>query len=274
MERTGNLRESGFVVLRNVFSGDELEPLRVLNNQIVKHAEKGLEDPFSKYSLSHRPDQGALYDLYQRHPEFRFLADRNEIIDEVETVLGANVFLYDNSLLYKPAGAENEVPWHQDFISRPKEPLKVIAWMPLDDTDEENGALKVIPGSHKKGHQSWYRVKGETHHDRISKDFVAAHEGDAIYLEMKSGDVLLFNMLLVHGSDKTNTTRPRRAFRCSYQSMDERIFSPRQSPIVIRGGAPAFLETAYPRLKEVKRNSLTHKLSRRLGKALLQYADD
>lgn len=127
MERIGDLKDSGFIVLKNVFHVDELEPLRALNTQIVAYAEKGLEDPFSKYSISHRPDQGALYDLYQRHPEFRFLAGRNTVLDEVETVLGPNIFLYDNSLLYKPAGTENQVPWHQGFISRPQEPLKVIA---------------------------------------------------------------------------------------------------------------------------------------------------
>lgn len=146
--------------------------------------------------------------------------------------------------------------------------------MPFDDTNKRNGALKVIPGLHKQGHQSWYRVKGETHHDRISKDFVDANERDAIYVEMKAGDVLLFNMLLVHGSDKTNTNLPRRAFRSSYQSMDGIVFTPRQSPIVLRGGSPAFLEAAYPHRKNVSVDSLTRKVSRRLGKALLRYADD
>ena len=40
---------------------------------------------------------------------------------------------------------------HQDNFFLLAEPATCIAaWTPLDDTDEENGCLRVVPGSHRE----------------------------------------------------------------------------------------------------------------------------
>jgi phytanoyl-CoA hydroxylase len=246
-----SFHKNGFIVLKNVFPESQLTKLRQLQEQIVSYADMNLEDPFLPWSIDHRPDQGVLYDLYQRHPEFQALAKNERILDCLELVLGKNIFLYDNSLIYKPKGRRNGVPWHQDFLSRPTEPLKIVVWMALDKVTKENGTIQVIPGSHQNGHLPWHRVNGETHHDRVNKEVVEKNIDKRIYVELNAGDVLLFNMLLLHGSDEVNTDLPRRVFRCSYQSMEKQIFTPRQSPIVVRGGRPEFLAQQYASQKLV-----------------------
>jgi len=239
------LAENGYVVLKDIFTEGFLENARKLQERIVAYAEKDLEDVFSKYYLRHRPDQGVLYDLYQRHPEFRKMVSNEKILDVLEDVLGPNFYLYENSLIYKPKGKENGVPWHQDFISRPDEPVKYVVWMPLDDVSRENGTLQVIPGSHKQGFLSWHRVKGETHHDRVDTEYIEKNKDKIKYVEMNAGDVLVFNMLVLHGSDEVHTDRPRRVFRCSYQSMDEAVSTPRGAPMVMRGGTPEYLTVKH-----------------------------
>lgn len=235
--------KDGFVVLRNVFPSDLLEHMRAILLEIVPYADKNLDDPFNRYYLRHRPDQGVLYDLYQRHPEFGEMARNSAILDVLAEKLGDDIFLYENSVVYKPKSRQNGVPFHQDFISRPNEPAKFIAWMAIDRVTKESGALKVVPGSHRNGFLPWHRVKGETHHDRINPE--ALDLQGVTHVELEPGDVLIFNQLVVHGSDEMHTDSLRLVYRVSYQSFDE-IFVPRGSPIVVRGGRPSTLATRFP----------------------------
>jgi len=233
----------GFVVLHKVFEAEVLAQMRQTLVDIVEYAEQGLEDPFIKYYLKHRADQGVLYDLLQRHPEFHEMARNPRVLDALEAVLGPDIFLYENSVVYKPKGRQNGVPYHQDFISRPNEPVKYIAWMAVDRVTKESGALKVLPGSHKGGFGKWYRVHGETHHDRI--DTSSLDFRNEMHIELEPGDVLIFNQLVVHGSDEMHTDSLRLVYRASYQGFDE-IFVPRGAPIVMRGGKPASLARRWP----------------------------
>ncbi|MEZ5022796.1 MAG: phytanoyl-CoA dioxygenase family protein [Chitinophagales bacterium] len=136
-----------------------------------------------------------------------------------------------NSLLYKPKTKNNEVPWHQDFLSRPNESEKILTWMAIDDATKENGCLKIIPGSHKQGFREWYRVKGETHHDRIK--ISEAELQKAAYVEMNAGDVLIFSNYLIHSSEENNSDLPRRAFRAVFKKLDDAKI-PRGAPIMMR----------------------------------------
>jgi phytanoyl-CoA hydroxylase len=237
-----NFNDHGFVILKKVFDTDTLTKMRDLTDRIIQDGEKELEDPFSTYYMRHRTDQGALYDLFQRHPEFQDMAKNNVILDEIAKVVGDDIFLYENSLVYKPKGKNNEVPWHQDFINRPTEPIKFIAWIALDDVLIDNGAMKVIPGSHKNGFLPWFTIPGETHHTRLKLDGIKLD--DYIFAELEAGDVLIFNQLLLHSSDRIVSDKPRRAYRISYQGF-EQIFTPRSTPLVLRGGLPESIRQRY-----------------------------
>ena len=72
-------------------------------------------------------------------------------------------------------------------------------WL-LDDFTEENGATRVVPGSHRRT----VRVRDEL------PDPLAAHP-DQITLTAPAGTVIVFNSHLWHGGTRNNTDRPRRA---------------------------------------------------------------
>ncbi len=258
------LETAGFCIIPAVFTEGELSHLRELTDAIVEYAEQGLEDPFEAYYLRHRNDQGVLYDLFQRHPEFHRLATHSVVLDCMTSVLGEDIFLYENSLVYKPPGRSNAVPWHQDFISRAHEPLKLITWTAIDDVTAENGAMQVIPGSHRSGYLPWYRVEGETHHDRVRPEHVDAAQ--AITVTLSAGDVLIFNAMLLHSSPECHSVHKRRAYRVSYQGFD-RLKTPRGMPLVVHGGLPQSLARRYPGPRQKK--PFWRRLASRLGKRLL-----
>lgn len=266
------LIEDGYLVLKEVFPEKELVRLRKLFDDIIQYQLKGDKDPFSRFYLTHRTDQGVLYDLFQRHPEFQDFAKNTTILDSLVEVLGEDIFLYENSLVFKPLAKQNEVPWHQDFINRPSEPLKYIAWIAIDDVTKENGAMKIIPKTHKLGFLPFHTIPGETHHTRLLTDGIDLDSFQ--FVEMKAGDVLIFNQLLLHSSERIDSAKPRRAYRVSYQGFDQ-IFTPRATPIVLRGGSPSSVyqkfekkNTIHPSQLELEKNFFQRILNR-VGRKLL-----
>lgn len=73
------------------------------------------------------------------------------------------------------------------------------AWM-LDDFTPDNGATRVVPGSHRSG-----RTVAEAMPDR------SAPHPDQVLVTGKAGTCVVFNSHLWHGGTLNRTTRPRRA---------------------------------------------------------------
>ena len=263
----------GYIVIRGAFAEQELIPLRQLSDEVTAIAEINPDDKFCNYYMGHRADQGTLYDMFQRFPQFASAARNNALCEAIGNVYASNFYMYENCLIYKPQGKNNGVPWHQDFISRTTEPIKVIAWMALDDVDEENGCIYALPGSHKLGFLPFYHVPGETHHDRLDLSKVDMTQYEIKPIKMKAGDILLFNQLVLHMSKEVHTSRPRRAFRVSYQNFDQ-SFTPRGTPIVIRLENKEVLLKPYekPAPKEIQsviEPSLLRRGLHKIGRKLL-----
>lgn len=262
------LKEDGFVIVKNVFKEIYLNNIRELTDKIIKFSSQNSYDPFEDFYLKHRIDQGVLYDLYQRYPEFQEMVKAPQIVNQLIPVLGKNIYLYVNSLIYKPQGKQNIVPWHQDFLSRPNESTKYIAWIALDNATKNNGCLKVIPKSHTQGFLEWFTIEGETHHDRVKQELI--DESKAQFIELNAGDALIFNQFLLHSSDQVDVDIPRRAFRVVYKALD-RVEIPRGSPIMISGGLFDSIsdECKNTKQSQTKKMTFLKKMAHKLGKKLI-----
>src|SRR5437868_6081910 len=119
--------------------------------------------------------------LLDRHFDQRFvweLATHLAVLDSVEAVLGPDIMLLATHFFCKYPAAdgrrqaedgsdqpattacrlpptvspERYVAWHQDVTYWGLEPpLSVTAWYAVDDSDVENGCMRVIPGTHHGG---------------------------------------------------------------------------------------------------------------------------
>ena len=74
----------------------------------------------------------------------------------------------------------------------------------LDDANDSNGALRVLPGSHRLG-----RLSAESIHE------LRARQPDHLCAVM-AGDVLLMRPLLLHASGRSTSTRHRRVLHIEY----------------------------------------------------------
>jgi len=82
-------------------------------------------------------------------------------------------------------------------------------WM-LDDFTPENGAIRMIPGSH-----SWGRLPQE-----VLADPTAPHPGEVLLLG-KAGTVAIMNTHMWHGAAANRSPYPRRAMHAFYCRSDK-----------------------------------------------------
>jgi hypothetical protein len=101
-------------------------------------------------------------------------------------------------------------PWTvKDGLPHVQPPAEVLAGMltlrlHLDDADEGNGALRVIPGSHREGRL-----------DAVAIEAWRAR-GPEVLCAAAAGDVLLMRPLLLHASGKSAGARHRRVLHLEY----------------------------------------------------------
>ncbi|MFZ4434461.1 MAG: phytanoyl-CoA dioxygenase family protein [Microthrixaceae bacterium] len=116
--------------------------------------------------------------------------------------------LFLASVLTKGRGPGSRVSFHQDLTyTDERHHRATLLWVPLCDVDARNGALAVIPGSHR-----WTdgcRPGGldplptEPHQDTLARL--------ARVVPLRAGDALLYDAATVHGSGINTGTEPRPA---------------------------------------------------------------
>lgn len=144
-----------------------------------------------------------------------------EICDMVAQLIGPDFLLWGTTLFGKPARTGKEVPMHQDGEYWPIRPLATCsAWIALDDTDEENGCLEVISGSHKN--KQLLKHKQDDGDHLVLNQVLLDHEyneEDRKPIRLKAGQVSFHDVYLAHGSKPNHSDRRRAGFVCRYMPM-------------------------------------------------------
>jgi len=118
-------------------------------------------------------------------------------------------------------------PPHQDWRSMQGSLDSVVVWLPLVDVDASLGALKVVPGSHKRGLLATELVDDFG----IVSQF---RDEEFVSVEMEMGDALFFSSFLVHRSGTNVTESIRWSAHFRYNNMEEASFVKRGYPHAYR----------------------------------------
>jgi phytanoyl-CoA hydroxylase len=159
-----------------------------------------------------------------RHPEVeagqlaRKLLIDNRLISILTNLIGP-VYGAQSMFYFKPPTARGQA-LHQDNLYLQSYPETCIAaWIAIDDGDAENGALIVIPGSHKNDILCLEDSDPEQSFSTSTVKLPKNMPINRVQTEMKAGDVLFFHGSLVHGSlPNTSKERFRRSLIFHYIS--------------------------------------------------------
>lgn len=228
-------------------------PFKAYDSEYVKNVYKKLRVQFfDRENAPYQVDASSPIANYDRHLDIDFLSRHimnPRLVDRVASVLGSNLVCWRSELFPKYPGDEG-TDWHQadTFAHASGKPQivwpnesrfggAITVWMALTDTDKENGCLRFIPGTHEEmfydeslGMEYVPDLQHSTFKDgkkmgffgydyrnlQKDKDWVP-DEAQAVDIEMKAGEFVIFWSTLMHASNPNNTSdRTRLGFAARY----------------------------------------------------------
>jgi len=155
------------------------------------------------------------------HLLFTWLNDliRHErILDAVEDVIGPDILCWGTSFFIKEPHNPAFVSWHQDSTYWGLDPADIVtAWVALSDSTTENGAMRVMPGSHTMAqvpHRDTFRSDNLL--SRGQEVMVDVDETKAATLTLAAGEMSLHHVRLIHGSEPNPSGQRRIGFAIRY----------------------------------------------------------
>ena len=166
-------------------------------------------------------------------------ATEARMVDAVTELIGPNVKLHHTKTNSKQPNTVTAVKYHQDFAFTPHSNDDVVtALLFLDDVAQSNGALEVVPGSHRGPlHSIWRDGQFTGYIDEAIEREMREH---AQALTGPAGTVCLMHTRVMHGSAPNASDRARSLFICVYSADDAVPLSPNPMPhahegLLVRG---------------------------------------
>lgn len=215
-----SLQEKGYAIIDQVFTSEEITRMtdRLANMDAARPAFRKTDDLF------------AVRRFLQEVPEMPDLVFTPRLNTLINTHFGEGYFPVKSIYFDKPEKSNWFVAWHQDLTISVDKRMEMPGFGPwtvkqnqfavqppldvleniftirihLDDTDEYNGALKVIPGSHAKG---IYRPE--------TIDWTKETE---VFCRVPAGGVMIMRPLLLHSSNRTINNHKRRVIHIEFSN--------------------------------------------------------
>jgi ectoine hydroxylase-related dioxygenase (phytanoyl-CoA dioxygenase family) len=212
-QEVAQFHREGFFVARQLFSKEEIDEIR---NQFMDASSDGPipgmsdvpksfspDDPLSKYPRVMQPHW---------HPDVeigklsrKYIVDQR-IHDYLQPIMGEEPVAVQSMFYFKPPGARGQDLHQDNFYLRVSPGTCYAAWLAVDDCDEDNGTLVVVPETNTMDIVCPQVADASQF---FTTEHVEVPEGHTpLAVIMKAGDVLFFNGSLIHGS-YPNTTEDR-----------------------------------------------------------------
>ena len=231
-------QNNGYVVVPGLFSPAEIDRYREHYMELRRYPREGdtagvqtniTKDTNTQYPRMihmHRWDDVSL----------QWLTDpRLNVI--MTALLGREPYAVQTMLYYKPPGARGQALHQDQFYLKVQPGTCMAAWLALDDCDEANGCIQVVPGSH-----TWDVLCTQPADTTVSFTDITVPLPpgvSSVPVLMKAGDCLFFNGSVVHGSlANTTTDRFRRALIGHYIDGAAEMVGQYYQPVLRMNGEP------------------------------------
>lgn len=229
--------EQGYLFLPNVFSSAEIEVMKAELPTIYR------ENTLAKIVEEDGKTVRIVHGSHIKSDVFKRLSQHPRIVKPVMQILGSAVYIHQFKISAKVAFDGDVWQWHQDYVYYKEEdgipePRIVNTAIFLDEVNEFNAPLMLVPGSQKEGlisvftqedqnnqyqdGPSWisrlttklhYTINKETLERLVKQYGIVAPKGAA-------GSVLLFHPSCVHGSGTNMSPLDRALVIINYNSVE------------------------------------------------------
>jgi ectoine hydroxylase-related dioxygenase (phytanoyl-CoA dioxygenase family) len=221
-------RRDGYVTLRDVMTEEELTVIEPDFDLFTSGGVPGMgrdfcdmsgpyDRKFEDFSLVNamlpRKYRPTLQDnLYER----RTASIARQLIGDSATLD------YDQFLAKRPGKPDAIFTWHQDLGYWPTgtpEPITATCSLALDHADEENGCLRVVPGSQKQGLRPHRPLLGGDREQAHILSVELTADDEIVELPVRRGDITVHDELIIHGSGGNRSqSRWRRTYIAAFRT--------------------------------------------------------
>lgn len=217
--------ENGYLVLKQWVTGDLLARLQQAGDKWIaqgetlrqkQHTGQALtpeeEDLVRDLNFAKR-DEGEVFFrvnyLHNKGEDVSLeLLGSPQVIAVAESLCGENFVPTYESMVFKKAGDGEKIPWHQDAVHTRKH--RVFNFdLYLDESKKGSGALRVVPKSQKV-------IQDACH---VATEYGWDLPG-VIHVELEPGDVLLHDVMVLHGSERTLGQSLRRTIYYEFRAAE------------------------------------------------------
>ncbi|GAA2231162.1 phytanoyl-CoA dioxygenase family protein [Herbiconiux moechotypicola] len=218
-EEVRRFDEEGYLILRRRVTGALLERLQRASERWIAdgHALENESDGDGDYNFATRPSGRVLFRINYVHNKGEAasleLLGSPEILGIAESLAGPDFVPTYESLVFKNTGDGAPIDWHQDAVHpRTNRIFNIDVY--LDDSRKGAGSLRVAPGSQKQVVDVC----------QLQEEYGWDAPG-VVQTELEPGDVLVHDVMVVHGSEATLANKLRRTiyyeFRAASQILAE-----------------------------------------------------
>jgi ectoine hydroxylase-related dioxygenase (phytanoyl-CoA dioxygenase family) len=197
--------------------------IEVLKEELQEISEKSHPKNHLFYEFHSNESADPNQVLFHALGAWRITKGFHDVLWNPRFIMAARQLLHDkpirfwhDQLFAKPPKLGGVVAWHQDYSywTRTKPMEHLTCWCGLDQSNQENGCLQYIPGSHQWGLLPKPVIAG----DFCSIENCLTEEQkrqfqNPVFVETKPGEAVFHHPLTLHGSNaNTSEHQPRRAF--------------------------------------------------------------
>ena len=234
-----SFEENGFLFFDSFLSGKELDEAIAAQKKLKIQQ---TDDPKTIFELENNEKKvRSIFNIHESNAVFKEISHNPRIVQMVEQLLDSQVYIHQSRINYKPAFRGKEFYWHSDFetwhIEDGMPRMRAISCsISLTENTSFNGALMVIPGSHKV----FISCVGETPKDHFKESLKKQEYGvpdDKNLADLAEkhgiasplggpGSLLLFDCNLMHGSNSNISPTSRTNVFYVYNSIENGLETP------------------------------------------------
>jgi ectoine hydroxylase-related dioxygenase (phytanoyl-CoA dioxygenase family) len=219
-----------------------LAPLRALSPSDTSTVRVEVEH-FVDRNTRARGDASALRTKAHLHcPALLELVRHPAIVGPVTDILGRDLLCRSSSLFVKDPGDPAFVAWHQDAAYWELDPPDVAtAWIAITESTTANGALQVLPGSHRAPLLRHHTV--DEPGNMLSQQQAIADPidpGSSRTLTLDAGEMSIHHVALAHGSRPNASSGRRIGFAIRYVAPHVRKTGSRRDSAILVSGTDRF----------------------------------
>jgi hypothetical protein len=233
-EQIEQFHREGFLKGGPVIDAETVDVLRSEMDRVIRDRDQGGKQPVLCHNMTGN-DAAAVWqivNIWEASAPYAALIRNPKITEEIAQLTGAKELrVWHDQIQFKPSQTGGVNMWHQDAPYWPIiEPMtEVSAWVALDDVDEENGCMSMVPGSHLWGNQIAFLHTLKSF-DAMPKEF-QGRAVEARTCPVRKGEAHYHHALTWHGSHSNKSGNPRRAIAIHYMLENTRYVASGEHPM-------------------------------------------